>query len=187
MDKDYKIAKAFALKILRRQELAEEVAQEVIIQRWKDQQNERVPRSIKFQVIDVIRRCYGSQRQGRPNRRNIEVLDRDGKESACVTDADYYSKDLWWSEIHNERDERMDFGFDIGLRTDSEKVVFDLYCNGFNQEDIAQMLRVTSSRICQIFRTIKKQTEKYYFLQKRLDEFKEDPQRFVLKIDWIQL
>jgi RNA polymerase sigma factor (sigma-70 family) len=187
LDKDYKIAKAFAVQILGREELAEEIAQEVLIERWKDFQNERTERNIKFQVIDVIRRYYGRKFKDRPNRRNIEMLDRHGEAELININADNHAKDLWVSEEHNQRDERMDFGFDIGLRTESHKVVLDLYFNGFKQSEIAKILGFQPECVSVMLKKIKKRIEKYYTLHKRLEEFKEDPRRFILKIDWIQL
>jgi DNA-directed RNA polymerase specialized sigma24 family protein len=187
MDQDYKRAKLIALKILRREELAEEIAQEVLIARWNRTKIGKFAGDIKWQVIYAIRIYYGRTKKGEINRRQFEVLASGGQEGLLDQDFDKHSVDCWSDRRHNDRDERLDLRDKIRFRTNRDAMIYDLFCNGFSNIEMAEIYGVSESMICVIMKRIKKHVETAVLLQKMFNELEENPERFKLKIDWIKI
>lgn len=190
MNQEYKVAKAYALKILRREELAEEIAQEVLITRWQRDKDGKHVGGIKWQVVDAIREYYGRSKKGEVNRRQFEVLARGGPEELLDQDFDKHSLGEWSDRRDNDRHERLDFRNRIRFRTPQDELIYDMcFINEVPQVEVAHLLGVSESAVCHHVRHIKKSIEKAVIVEKFLSKIVDDHEldEFKLEVDWIKL
>jgi DNA-binding CsgD family transcriptional regulator len=163
----------------RHHSIADDFAQEAVIA-W----NRGRKATVEQLLIDFLRKEYGgtglrlSTRRG--NRLSHRSLDEEQGDTGRTLGDSIAAPEGDPGAIRDTRQ------YGVSLNG-AEVTVFELIQGGMSQDEIGDLLGVTPSRICQIFRSVKKKTKDEVMLRDFYDTYNDFKESSELLINWIAI
>jgi len=170
-------AKAFALSRKVKPELAEEFAQEFVLDSALEPEK---PFNLDWKLTDFLRKECGDTRSaaGRLRAGQTSLDAPIGDTGQLLAETIAAPQSLPENPIHAALERAHLTGIE-------ERVYVDHAEDGVEQDEIAVMLGVHFSRVCQIFAVAKRKIRDAAVLDEMLDEYMRDPQASKLEVAWL--
>lgn len=183
LEKFRRLSYGFALKIVKRPELAEEISQDVLLSILE--KNHASPH-IKYLTIDAVRRRFGSPGSNRNERGGFELFDSYGTEGEHAREIEgYSSQDKTLTGTHAL--DRVELDRFKSYLSPKQIKLFEALRSGYKIADYADKVGTTSASVYQMLERAKKNihAKKVYIKPPKSRRHRNKPRRgkFVLKTD----